>query len=413
MFRASVVDIQLDKVAVLGDGITGRAVREYLHAHGFAPVPPTDAEVLVVSPGIHPSHYPSTPAIVMSEIEFAYQMFKKKLRPPKLVAVTGTNGKSTITSMIGHILDAPISGNIGRPFIACADLEDPIIIVEVSSYQLETVIEFSPSVSVVSNITPDHLERHGTMAAYAAAKSRVFMNQLAKDVLVAHGSDVMVQSIITQCPAQQVLLTPTSELTLTIARLAAGAQANGNARGLIGSHNHLNGAMAVAASVALGWQESDAIEKLLSYLPLPHRMEWVRHIDGRDFFNDSKATNPESTLVAVSSFASPVHLLLGGKDKGLEMAVFLQQVNQMVASITVYGEIGDRIIRTLDNVSCTIPVKQVDTLDAATLWAFEHSDPGSVILLSPACSSFDQFTDFNHRGDHFKAYVHAIRSVSA
>ena len=399
------MDINLDRIAVLGTGITGSAVVAKLAQWGKVPVSPEVADVVVVSPGIPPEQYPACHGTIMSEIEFAYQLFQREATPPELIAVTGTNGKSTITAMIAHILSIPYAGNIGVPLIEWVGQNVPRIVVEVSSYQLETVIDFRPEVAVITNITPDHLERHKTMDRYAQAKAAVFRNQRPDDTLIVLAGDQWIDGILDGARANQRSIGTDDELTRLVADHARRAQATGNGMGLIGAHNHLNAAMAIAACVPFGMSPGRALDRLMSYQPLPHRMEWVAMIGGRLFFDDSKATNPESTLVAVAAFDQPVHLIVGGKDKGLALEGFMQTLFTSVATITVYGEIGDRVMAVAAGERCPIPIHQCVTLDEATRYAFDQSRSGDVILMSPACSSFDQFRDFNHRGDHFKDYV--------
>lgn len=399
------MDFLLDRIAVLGTGITGTAVIAKLAEMGFLPVDPEVADVLVVSPGIPPEQYPQCPGIVMSEIEFAYQLMQREPEPPRLIAVTGTNGKSTVTAMIAHILSIPFAGNVGIPLIEWVGRDAPVIVVEVSSYQLEQVIDFRPDVAIITNITPDHLERHKTMGRYAEAKTGVFRTQTSDQTLVVLAGDSWIETIIRTARPQIRSLSAKDELTLAVADHSRAVQVEGKGLGLIGAHNHLNAAMAIAAVMPFGMSVPDALARLTDYVPLPHRMEWVTTVNGRSFFDDSKATNPDSTLVAVDAFDQPVHLILGGKDKGLELEAFMRSLFSTVATITVYGEIADRVMSVARAENCPIPISKVVTLDDATRRAFDGSASGDVILLSPACSSFDQFRDFNHRGDHFKAYV--------
>ena len=399
------MDFLLDRIAVLGTGITGTAVIAKLAEMGVSPVDPASADVLVVSPGIPPDQYPECPGIVMSEIEFAYQLMQRMPDPPQLIAVTGTNGKSTVTAMIAHILSIPVAGNIGVPVFEWVGRNAPMIVVEVSSYQLEQVKEFRPEVAIITNITPDHLERHKTMARYSEAKAAVFQAQTSDQTVVILAGDPWIESIIGTSHSEIRRVSPEDELTRTVADHSRAVQAEGKGLGLIGAHNHLNAAMAIAAVLPFGMSVPDALARLTDYAPLPHRMEWVATVAERTFFDDSKATNPDTTLEPVAAFHQPVHLILGGKDKGLELESFMRTLFETVSTITVYGEIADRVMGVAHAERCPIPIRNVVTLDEATRLAFERSAPGDVILLSPACSSFDQFRDFNHRGDHFKSYV--------
>ncbi|NBV43181.1 UDP-N-acetylmuramoyl-L-alanine--D-glutamate ligase, partial [bacterium] len=347
--------MDVSRVAVLGTGVTGTAVVETLARFGVEPVSVDQADWVVVSPGIPPKDYPATSARIVSEIEFAFRWMASLSAAPVLIGVTGTNGKSTITAMIAHILNIPFAGNIGVPLVSYVGQPIPMIVVELSSYQLEQCMEFRPEVAVITRITPDHLERHGTMANYAAAKGRICASQKESDHVIFPSDDALVLGLVSRSRAVRHPVSDNDELVNRIALKARIWEMEGIGYGVIGAHNHINAAMAVKAAVCLGMGESEAIERLKTYQPLPHRMEWVANWEGRRFFDDSKATNPESTMVAVDAFSDPIHLILGGKDKHLELRDFLTFLFSRVATICVYGEIGDRLMALATEMGCPVP----------------------------------------------------------
>ncbi len=400
------MDFSITKVAVLGSGVTGTAVLSYLARNGVSPVSPDDADVVVVSPGIPPSQFPVDPSRCISEIEFAYQLLVRSGRLPAIIGVTGTNGKSTVTAMIAHLAGIPYAGNIGVPLVEWVDRRPDAIVVELSSYQLESIREFRPLVAVLTTLTPDHLERHGAMDAYGAAKSRIFENQGQDDWVIAYDDQAALFQLVSGRKGPVCLVSDSSPMVRQIAEFACRLQADGAAQGLVGHHNHLNAALAIEAVRRLGVSEAQIWDQLATYKPLAHRIEWVGVFQNRVVYDDSKATNPDSSYVAIRSFPGKVvRLLLGGKDKGLGLVTFLTETAAVVPVTYVYGEIAPRVEATVHTLGIASQFLFFDTLDQATDAAFLQSNDGDVILLSPACSSFDQFNDFNHRGDYFKSYV--------
>jgi UDP-N-acetylmuramoylalanine--D-glutamate ligase len=400
----------LQNIGILGSGITAKAVTEKVIALGLTIVPPEDADIVVASPGIPPKTFPTVACEIVSEIEFAYRYLIATDTPPTLIGITGTNGKSTVTAMVAHILDCPMAGNIGIPLITYVP-ENPNAIppkhlaIELSSYQLETCSTFKPQIAILLGLTPDHIDRHPTMESYAAAKQHLIAAQTADDLVIYDAENPWSKSIAESSQARKKPVSKTDPLYQKIVALTQ----RQNCLGLIGTHNHMNALCAGLAAAACGLSDEQILDKLSSFQALPHRIEWVGTLNGCRVFNDSKATNPESTAVALTAFDKPIHLILGGKDKGLVLDTFAKEVIEKVASISVFGEIADRMVDVFRALGEALPpLAQTETLAEALDTARRFSSPNDVILFSPACSSFDQFQSFEHRGDVFRTMVQTL-----
>lgn len=395
---------QVRKIAILGSGITAKAVSEKATELGLHIVPAEEAQLVVASPGIPPSTFPKVACEIVSEIEFAYRYLIANPSPPKLVGISGTNGKSTVTAMVAHIVTCPMAGNMGIPLVTYIAAPTPptCIAVELSSYQLETCSTFRPPIAIILGLTPDHIDRHPTMESYAAAKQQLVAAQTSDDLVIYDAENPWSRRIAESSKARKC---PLSETTPLFQQIVAMTQTR-PCLGLIGKHNHMNALAAGLTAVALGMSETFILEKLATYPALPHRIEWVGTLSGCSVFNDSKATNPESTMVALAAFDRPIHLILGGKDKGLDLTRFSREVVSRVASITVFGEIADRMVAVFHALRMPLPpLAQTGHLAEALNTALGFSFPDDVILFSPACSSFDQFQSFEHRGDVFRLMV--------
>lgn len=384
----------MKKIAILGEGVTGKAIAKKLPEIGLIQTSIEEADLIVTSPGIPPNQFPQTSKEIISEIEFAYRWFQTQPKPPVIIGITGTNGKSTVTALLAHILDAPSLGNIGIPLVSFLGQEAPVLVVELSSYQLECCTQFRPDIGVILNITPDHLERHGTMEAYAAQKAKLFQSQTHSDTLIYNEADPLLLSLVADAQSQKIAFSRHHPLWEHLNHLP-----------IVGDHNKLNALAAFLAAEAYGMKAEAISPKLFTFKPLEHRIEPVVVWKNRSFYNDSKGTNPDSTMVAVKAFSDPVHLILGGKDKGLELDEFLNFLTTHVNSVCVYGEIGPRVFQALQAMAPGYPTYLFSELNQALEKSVSLSQEGEVILFSPACSSFDQFRDFNHRGDVFKFLV--------
>ncbi|MCB1050143.1 MAG: UDP-N-acetylmuramoyl-L-alanine--D-glutamate ligase [Acidobacteria bacterium] len=356
---------------------------------------------IVVSPGV-PPHHPllihaqKLGLPVRSEVEFAFEHAKAPC-----IGITGSNGKSTTTALMAHLINASGSraiacGNFGLPFSE-AVLQTPPdwYVLELSSFQLEHIRHFRARAACLLNLTPDHMDHHGTMAAYLAAKLRIFENQTQDDsgFFPAEFADQVPgagQKVVMPLPVEtQGQLHVLPELSLDLAEWH-----------LLGAHNHQNLAYATAMGQSIGLSVSDMQNALANFRSLHHRLEPVGEWQGRTWLNDSKATNPEATLVALSAMVKPFVLILGGSDKGSSFQI-LRDANPLLRAIVAYGVTAPKIAADL----APYPVEIVEQFDAACLRAHQLAGPGETVLLSPACASFDQFANYMARGDRFAALV--------
>jgi UDP-N-acetylmuramoylalanine--D-glutamate ligase len=366
---------------------------------------------VVKSPGV-PAQAPVIAAArergvpVLGEVELAWRLI-----PNEFVAVTGTNGKTTTTELIGHIhRDAgrpvAVAGNVGTALSSLVGRLAPetTVVCEVSSFQLEDAVEFAPEGAVLLNLAPDHLDRHGTFEAYSAAKLRVFAHQGNDDVAVAPlglGIEDLGGCARRVCfgdGPQAELSDRAGQLWWDDEPLIAVEEI-----GLRGLHNRRNAMAAAAISLARGIEPDAVRSGLRTFAGVEHRLEDVATIDGVLYVNDSKATNVDSTLVALASFEAPVHLILGGQGKGQDFAPLREPVERHCAGVYLIGEDAEPIGAAVGGERC-------ETLERALDAAAAAARPGEVVLLSPACASFDQFEDFEARGRAFKEMVAARRT---
>lgn len=350
---------------------------------------------------------------VLSEIELAYRHFSAPL-----VAITGTNGKSTTTTLIGKMLEADgkkvfLGGNLGAPFIGAAAQPWDWGVVEISSFQLEWVDQFRPRIALLLNVTEDHLDRYASFADYCHAKERIFAAQQSADVAILNRDDPLVWPMRQRIAARVVSfgfgevaegLFATPEAIVW--RTGAVEERYGLARAKIqGVHNVENLMAAIAAAKCAGVSRR-AIEQTLEEFPgLEHRLEFVRDKDGVRYYNDSKGTNVGAVVKSLASFSGPVILLAGGVDKGGDYGPLAEAVNKQVRRLVLFGAAKPTIAAALGQLTSTV---LVDDLAAAVRDAATHARPGDVVLLSPACSSFDQFRNYAERGKSFKNLVQAL-----
>jgi UDP-N-acetylmuramoylalanine--D-glutamate ligase len=380
-----------------------------------------DQDLIVISPGV-PANLPELQLArargipVWSEIELAFRFFHGKL-----IAITGSNGKTTTTALVGHILESAgiptlVGGNIGTPLLARAEYstDSTVTVAEVSSFQLETIDQFRPEIGVLLNLTPDHLDRHETLDQYAAAKMRMFENQTESDTAILNADDLEVAKR-TPCRPKIYWFSRTK-------RVANGAfvrdgqiilRDDGREEPVMrreeiplrGEHNVEN-VMAGCLAARLAGAETAAIANGVRTFPgVEHRIEFAGNVRGISFYNDSKATNVDATLKAISAFDSPLLLILGGRDKGAPYTPLLETLRQRARAVLLIGEATDKIASELGG---EVPLKIAGTLDRAVPMAFETARPGDVVLLAPACSSYDQFENYEQRGRAFKQLVAQI-----
>ena len=378
-------------------------------------------DLIVVSPGV-PVDAPllvqarSLGEAVIGEIELASQFL-----PGPIVAITGSNGKTTTTTLTGEILAAAgmpvlVGGNIGTPAIALAERAktDTVIVLEVSSFQLETIQTFRPKVAVVLNVTPDHLDRHRTLEVYVDAKARIFENQRGEDFAVLNADDPICTTMAARTRAQLFWFRRQKEVQQG-AWLRDGKILfrNGSQQRevmlvseipLKGAHNLENVLAAVCASALMGCAPEKIRQTVMDFKAVEHRLEFVTTIRGVDYYNDSKATNVDATIKALESFPSHIHLILGGKDKGSDYTVLNDLLRQRVKRVYTIGAAATKIESQIKGVE----VVHAETLDNALRKANAVAQPGDVVLLAPACASFDQFKSYEHRGRVFKEIVRGL-----
>lgn len=384
----------MQKISILGDGITAKAVRDVLPHISLREVPLEDAEVIVASPGIPPNEYPQTDIPVISEIEFAYCLLKKQKKPPFLIGVTGTNGKTTVTEMIAHICQIPTAGNIGIPLISFINHPTPprTIVVELSSYQLENCPTFRSNIAVLLNISEDHLMWHQTMPAYVHAKAKIGKNQQNKDVFIFNKDDANVRKISESVRSIRQPFT-SSNIPDEIKKNTA----------IIGEHNQLNACAAYLVAKELGINDAEIFKKLETYHYKEHRLEKVIEHKGVTFYNDSKATNPDAVMKAMASFTGRnIHLILCGEDKHLPLDNFIAYILKHAATIHVFGGITQTV---MNSSSAHKKIIAVDTLKSAIYESKKHAKPGDIVLFSPSSSSHDLYNNYEERGHDFKRLV--------
>ncbi len=376
-------------------------------------------DLIVVSPGV-PADLPELEAArrqnipVVPEIEAASWFLEARL-----AGVTGSNGKTTTTALLGEMLKTSgfhtfVGGNIGVPLISAVDQlsKDGVAVTELSSFQLETVQTFRPRVAVLLNLTPNHLDRHPSFAAYVQAKQQIFRNQTAEDFAVLNADDSMVMSLASTIAAQKIFFSRQRSLPdgVFISNGHIVYRIGNLERVLLetpevplrGAFNLENVLAAAAAACALGADFGALRQAVRAFQAVEHRLEYVRELRGVQFYNDSKATSVDAAAKALSAFDHGVHLVLGGKDKGAPYAPLIPLLKERVRCAYLIGAAADRIARELKGA---VELVHAGNLETATRRAFERAARGDVILLSPACSSFDQFQDYEHRGREFKDLV--------
>ncbi len=381
-------------------------------------------DLIVVSPGV-PMSTPELMTVraigahIIGELELGAQFLRGEI-----VAITGSNGKTTTTTLLGEILKATgrptlVGGNIGRPVteMVAESATETWSVLEVSSFQLETIETFKPRIAVVLNITPDHLDRHGTFEAYAAAKTRITENQTGEDFLVLNGEDKNAQLVAAHTRAQIYWFSARR-------RIKQGAFVHGESIffagteggqpepvmpvaeiGLAGKHNVENVLAAVCAARLAGVPAEVIRKAVATFRAVEHRLEFVREVDGVRYFNDSKATNVDATAKAIEAFPGGIHLILGGKDKDSDYTALTPLLRERVKTVITIGSAAEKIERELAGV---VKIERAETMDRAVALARAKAIADEVVLLAPACASFDQFENYEHRGRVFKELVHGL-----
>ncbi len=386
-----------------------------------------DQDMIVVSPGV-PVDVPQLEQArrlgipVLGELELAARFLQGTV-----VAITGSNGKTTTTTLAGEIVASGgrktlVGGNIGTPAITFVDQSSPDawVVLEVSSFQLETIATFRPHIAAILNLTPDHLDRHRSMENYVAAKARIFENQSAEDFAVLNADDAPTAQLATGLRSQ-VFWFSRKRLVDRGSHVRDGMICFRDARGereiapvseitLKGAHNLENVLAAVTMGTLAGVEPAAIRRAVKDFKAVEHRLEFVHSVRGVEYYNDSKATNVDATIKALESLPGGIHLILGGKDKGSDYGVLRDRLRERVVRVYTIGAAAAKIE---SQIADAVPLTACGTLELAVRKAAEQAKPGEIVLLAPACASFDQFQNYEERGRAFKALVQALAAKSA
>ena len=376
------------------------------------------ADEIVVSPGV-PLNIPPLQAAgkkgvpIISELELASRYLKGDI-----IGITGSNGKTTTTTLVGEILKAAgktvqVGGNIGTAMCGLVDTSTPLTInvIEVSSFQLDAIVTFRPRVAALLNVTPDHLDRYADFAAYRRSKFRIFENQTDADIAVLNRDDANVYPPPEGLRARRHYFSRTDGIADGAFRFGGMLYLNGQAVmassdvRLRGEHNIENVLASMAITSTYGVRSSTLTSVISEFRGVEHRIEYVASVRGVTFFNDSKATNVDSAIKAVDSFDHNIILILGGRDKGAPYEPLIEAMKGKVRHVLLIGEASAKIAAAIDN---RFPVTQVLSLEDAVREGATIGEPGDVVLLSPACASFDMFDNYEHRGSMFKKAVQEL-----
>jgi UDP-N-acetylmuramoylalanine--D-glutamate ligase len=381
------------------------------------------AELIITSPGVLPSTWIISEAEnrgieIISEVEYASWFLKNKI-----IAITGTNGKTTTTTLINYILNRSgkksiAAGNIGTPLCELVDTidDDTIIVAELSSFQLDRIKTFRPDVAILLNITPDHLYYHGSFESYQQAKWKIFSNQNEKDLLILNKDDAATTGGVALAKSNIAYFSLSGEGEGIFKRgneMVLRDSARNNEEVIMlyeeiripGIHNASNSMAAVLAARAFEVRNEDIRDSLMAFEGVEHRLEYVRTLNGVDYVNDSKATNINATWYALSSYSQPIIWIAGGRGDSNDYSQLDELVKKNVKAIVCIGEDAD----TIFNHYCTLlRCVKSETLSSAVNHARRFAIEGDVVLFTPACKSFDWFMNFEHRGQVFKDIVHSL-----
>jgi UDP-N-acetylmuramoylalanine--D-glutamate ligase len=424
---AKVIAIDVKSAAELGDAaaeLAALGVRLELGSHGEQEF--EEAELVVVSPGV-PANLPGITRArergvpVWGEIELGWRALRGRM-----IGITGSNGKTTTAALTGHILKTAgiptlIGGNIGTPLISLAaeSTDATVTVAEISSFQLETIDAFHPDVVALLNLTPDHLDRHGSFEEYARMKMRMFENQTETDIAILNADDAEVAE---RAPARAEICWFSRQKRVAEGAFVHDGQILFRREGvearilkveeipLRGAHNVENVLAASAAACVAGVDPGTVAAGVRSFAGVPHRLEFVRAAGGVEYYNDSKATNVDATRKALEAFSGNVIVILGGKDKGSDYGTLAELLRQRAKLVLLIGAAAEKIA---SQIGGAVPVEFAGTVDRAVAIAAGRAKPGDTVLLAPACASFDQFDNFEHRGRVFRERVMALPAVTA
>lgn len=411
------------EIGSLKTELNGLGIETY---HGeYSPINEQQFDLLVLSPGV-PLDSPMVKAAfarnikVIGELELAYLLKDKKVQ---MYAITGTNGKTTTTSLLQYILEnsgikSKSGGNIGVPLTQLVDgMSAGVIAVEVSSFQLETIREFTPHICGILNITPDHLDRHKTIETYAQIKAKILLNQKEGDYAILNYEDERIMEMAKGCRAKTIFFSTDQILNeglfikdnQIVIAIDGKLTTIGKTDEILlrGKHNLENVLCAVGMAFAAGVQPAVICASLSSFPGVRHRMEEVASIDGILYVNDSKATNPDSVIKALESFEQPIILIAGGRNKGFDFTLLAQEIKKRVKALILLGE-AKKEIKAEVIQSGFANIHEVEDFATVVQKANQLASPGDVVLLSPACASWDMFPSYEHRGDEFCALVYSL-----
>jgi UDP-N-acetylmuramoylalanine--D-glutamate ligase len=385
-----------------------------------------EPDLIVPSPGV-PADAPGLQAArakgvtIWSEVELADRFLNGRL-----IGITGSNGKTTTTSLIEHILKNAgfttiLAGNIGTPLISRVQQtsDDTITVVELSSFQLELIETFRPNISVFLNLTPDHLDRHHTLEEYGSAKARIFLNQTEADSAVLNADDPATTPL---APAKPQVYWFSRKQRVAQGAFVRGSEIVFRHDGreevllnlqdipLAGAHNVENVLAAVAATRLAGAEPAAIAKGVRSFAGVEHRLEFVAEVAGVRYYNDSKATNVDATLKALDAFPGRILIVLGGKDKGGDYTALQRLLREKAILALLIGAAAEKIEK---QIAGSVAIERAGTIERAVEIASHAARPGDVVLLAPACASFDQFQNYEHRGRVFKDLVHQLERQAA
>lgn len=388
------------------------------------------ADVIFVSPGV-PLEIPLLEEARRRGISISSETrLFFNLCPAPIIGITGSSGKTTTCSLVGEIMQAAghrtfVGGNIGFPLIGMVEEMEPEdkVVMELSSFQLE-VLDHSPHIAAVLNLSPNHLDRHPSMEHYVAAKANIIRFQGTSDFVILNADQRLTRDLANDCRAQVLFFSRKQQMDegAFITQGEITVRWNGRERKvcrvsdiqLLGLHNVEN-VLAACAVATVGGAEVEAMTSAVtSFSGVPHRLEFVEEINGVRYYDDSIATSPDRAIAALSSFAQPVVLLAGGREKHLPLEGLAKLIVSKVKSLVLFGEAAPLLEQAVNDAHCEptsreVPIYRSSNLPEAVRIAAQVSQPGDAVLLSPACTSFDMYTDFAERGDHFKSLVRELR----
>jgi UDP-N-acetylmuramoylalanine--D-glutamate ligase len=424
------MNISNKKILILGKGKTGISTAEFLIREKskvvivdeaedgpFINIDPKDFDFIIHSPGISRQHpflrkCDDLGIKVTNEIELAFNFVSKPI-----IGVTGTNGKTTIVNLIDYILKkcnkkSSLVGNVGNPFINAVYDDIDVFVLELSSYQLETIATFRPHIAIISNLTPDHLERHKTMENYLRIKTNIYRNMENKDYLILNYDDENLKKLETKQVKTYFfsLVEKVKGIYLENEKIILNVSApielmKVNDLKIIGKHNIENTMASILATYLYGCSIECIIEGVKNFKGVEHRLEFVNEIDGVSYYNDSKATNPEASIIGIKSFADKnLFVIIGGSEKEVSYEELCRTIVDYNVYAILQGSTRFEIGEILDKLNYSRYTK-LENLKEAVIFAKSNVEKGDIVLLSPACASFDQFDNFEHRGVVFKEYV--------